>query len=77
MGVYGWRAIMPITRANWSGNRVNRKIDGLMRLAILSDIHGNQLALQAVLADLQQTGAVELAGRYHWQITMHTGSRIQ
>src|SRR5579859_5202900 len=30
-----------------------------MRLAILSDIHGNQLALDAVLNDLKQAGAVD------------------
>jgi hypothetical protein len=30
-----------------------------MRLAILSDIHGNPLALDAVLADIQSQGEVE------------------
>jgi predicted phosphodiesterase len=30
-----------------------------MRLAVLSDIHGNQIALQAVLADLQQAGGAD------------------
>jgi len=30
-----------------------------MRLAVLSDIHGNQVALQAVLADLQQVGGAD------------------
>ena len=31
----------------------------LMRLAILSDIHGNPLALDAVLADIQSQGEVD------------------
>ncbi len=31
----------------------------LMRLAILSDIHGNPLALDAVLADIQRQGEVD------------------
>jgi 3',5'-cyclic AMP phosphodiesterase CpdA len=31
----------------------------LMRLAILSDIHGNPLALDAVLADIQSQGDVD------------------
>src|SRR6266700_4846559 len=31
----------------------------LMRLAILSDIHGNPLALNAVLADIQSQGEVD------------------
>jgi putative phosphoesterase len=30
-----------------------------MRVAVISDIHGNQLALEAVLADLQQQSAVD------------------
>src|SRR5947209_2116091 len=30
-----------------------------MRVAVISDIHGNQLALEAVLADLQQQPAVD------------------
>ena len=30
-----------------------------MRLAILSDIHGNSLALDAVLADIQSQGEVD------------------
>ena len=30
-----------------------------MRLAILSDIHGNPLALDAVLADIQSQGEVD------------------
>ena len=30
-----------------------------MRLAILSDIHGNPLALDAVLADIQRQGEVD------------------
>ena len=30
-----------------------------MRLAILSDIHGNPLALDAVLADIQSQGGVD------------------
>ena len=30
-----------------------------MRLAVLSDIHGNQLALEAVLADLEQQGGAD------------------
>ena len=30
-----------------------------MRLAILSDIHGNPIALDAVLADIQSQGAVD------------------
>jgi hypothetical protein len=30
-----------------------------MRLAILSDIHGNPLALDAVLADIQSQGKVD------------------
>ncbi|HET8843351.1 MAG TPA: metallophosphoesterase family protein, partial [Ktedonobacteraceae bacterium] len=30
-----------------------------MRLAILSDIHGNPLALDAVLADIQQQGQID------------------
>ena len=30
-----------------------------MRLAVLSDIHGNQLALEAVLADLEQSGGAD------------------
>lgn len=30
-----------------------------MRLAILSDIHGNSIALDAVLADIATTGEVD------------------
>ena len=33
-----------------------------MRLAILSDIHGNPLALDAVLADIQSQGEVDAYG---------------
>src|SRR6266702_1300643 len=33
--------------------------DGIMRVAIISDIHDNQLALEAVLADLQEQPAVD------------------
>ena len=31
-----------------------------MRLAVLSDIHGNHLALQAVLADIKAKGGADL-----------------
>jgi hypothetical protein len=36
-----------------------RTKDLCMRLAILSDIHGNPLALDAVLADIQSQGEVD------------------
>jgi predicted phosphodiesterase len=39
--------------------RVKRTKELLMRLAILSDIHGNPLALDAVLADIQGQGEVD------------------
>src|SRR5215469_15670067 len=36
-----------------------RTKESLMRLALLSDIHGNPLALDAVLADIQNQGEVD------------------
>ena len=42
--------------ADGSGRKGQARI---MRLAVLSDIHGNQVALQAVLADLQQAGGAD------------------
>jgi predicted phosphodiesterase len=39
-----------------AGNRIK---EPLMRLAILSDIHGNPIALDAVLADIQSQGEVD------------------
>ena len=37
----------------------NIRISQFMRIAILSDIHGNQLALQAVLHDLAQQPSID------------------
>src|SRR5205807_1213292 len=49
----------PLSKRAPSLNLGKRTKELLMRLAILSDIHGNPLALDAVLADIQSQGEVD------------------
>lgn len=41
--------------------RRKRRYDGAMRVALISDLHGNDLALEAVLADVRRRGVEQIA----------------
>jgi len=61
-------SICPALKINFKGDVSDMKI----RLAVISDIHGNRWALESVLKDIKSRGAVR-NNRTDWEKPLLTG----
>ena len=56
-------AWLAVSRRHLSAHSVGRQLRGrTVRIALFSDIHGNDVALEAVLRDIEQSGGVDQLG---------------